>query len=91
MANNATSAQIAVAEAAPTRNPMATPQRSAKPYFAPIMSAAICGAWRAPLASLVIPSPVGSKKAARLPELHETLVPPSAERTESAALELDEL
>ena len=91
MANNATSVQIAVAQAATTRSRMATPRESAKRSCALITSAALCADSRAPSASLATPSPVGSKKAAALPDLSETLAAPDAGKPESAALELDEL
>ena len=91
MANNATSVPTAVAQAATTRSRMATPRKSAKQSCAPITSAALCADSRAPSASLATPSPVGSKKAAALPDLSETLAAPDAGKPECAALELDEL
>src|SRR4051794_15331360 len=68
---------------------MATPKKSVSKYFAPITSAAVCAGSRAPSASRVTPSPVGSKKEATLPELSETLAEPDP--AETVALELDEL
>src|SRR5215212_1201170 len=74
-----------------TRNPMATPKRSASGYYAPTTSAAACAGFPAPSASPGRPSPVGSKKEAALPELSETLAKPDPAEPASAALELDEL
>src|SRR5215210_8005084 len=88
MANNATSATIVGAPAATTRGPTATPQRNAKPSYAPTMSGAVCVDSHAPLVLPETLSPHGSKKEMSLPDLSETLVesPPP-----TLALELDEL
>src|SRR4051812_557573 len=88
MANNATSATIAGAPAAPTRSPTATPQRNAKPSCAPTTSGAVCVDSPAPSGSPETLSPRGSKKGMSLPDLSETLVE-SASTT--PALALDEL
>ena len=69
---------------------MATPKKSVSKYCVPIMSAAICAGYLVPSASRATPSPVGSKKAAALPELSETLADPDPD-PEAVALELDEL
>src|SRR2546423_11133644 len=91
MANNATSALTADAEAVMTHNPMATPKRSVSASFALTMNAAACAACLAPSASPEIQSPHGSKKEMALPELAETLIDPDPREPEATALELDEL
>jgi insertion element IS1 protein InsB len=91
MANNATSALSADAEVVTLRNPMATRLKNVSAFFAPIMSAAVCAVCPEPSASRAIPSPVGSKKEATLPELRETLVEPDPLGLAATVLELDEL
>ncbi len=77
--------------AARTHSLMATLSRHAKQSCAPIKSAAVYAACLAPSVSPGTPSPRGSKKAGRLPELSATLLAPEAAKPETAALELDEL
>jgi insertion element IS1 protein InsB len=57
----------------------------------PIKNAAVSVASRAPSASRVQPSQVGSKKVAQLPALCTTLLAPDPEDPTSTTLELDEL
>src|SRR5215207_4569286 len=90
MANNATSAPTVGAPAVRIRSRMVTRPQSASEYFALITSAVPYAASRAPSVSRATPSRVGSKKAAALPELSETLVEAAAEPAQ-AVLELDEL
>ena len=73
--------------AARTHSLMATLSRHAKQSCAPIKSAAVYAACLAPSVSPGTPSPRGSKKAGRLPELSATLLAPEAAKPETAALE----
>lgn len=91
MVNNAISALIVDAPAVIIRNPTATRLKSANASFAPITSAAVCAVCRAPSASRVTRSPVGSKKEMTLPELSETLIATDAAEPAASVLELDEL
>ncbi len=70
---------------------MATLKKSVSGSFAPIMSAAVCAASRAPLASPDKLSPLGSKKEKTLPELSETPIEPDPAEPATRVLELDEL
>jgi insertion element IS1 protein InsB len=91
MANNAISAPTAGVPAVIIRNLMATPTKSVSASCALITSAAVYAASRAPSASRVTRSPVGSKKETRLPDLKETLVEPDSAEPSQSVLELDEL
>ncbi len=79
------------AEAVITRNLMATRKKSAREYFVPITSAAVCADSPAPSASPDKPSPLGSKKEKNLPQLRETLIEPDPQEPAATVLELDEL
>ncbi len=74
-----------------TRNPMAIRPKNVSASYAPITSAAVCVDCRAPSVFRVIPSPVGSKKEATLPDLSETLITPDPADPAATVLELDEL
>jgi IS1 family transposase len=91
MANNVISALTVGVPAVTIHNPMVTRLKSVSASSAPIMSAAVCADFLAPLASRVTRSPVGSKKEETLPELRETLVEPDLSAPEATILELDEL
>jgi insertion element IS1 protein InsB len=91
MANNATSALTAAAEAVLTHNPTAILKKNVSASFALTMNAAACVVCLVPSASLAIPSPHGSKKEMTLPELRETLIAPDPHEPEATVLELDEL
>ncbi len=77
--------------AATTHNQTATRKVRAKPSCAPMMSAAICVASRAPLASPETLSPLGSKQAKKLPPRAQPLIMPDAKDPEATTLELAEL
>src|SRR2546423_15718099 len=77
--------------AATTHSPTATRKVSVKESCVPMMSAAVCEASLAPLASPETRSPVGSKKERGLPPLAQALIVPNAEDTEATTPELDEL
>src|SRR5215210_4376734 len=91
MANNAIYAQTVGDVAVITHNPMATPLNNASKFCEPITSAAASEDSLEPLACLAIPSVVGSKKQATLPDLSTTLVEPDPSNPEATTLELDEL
>ena len=91
MANNAIYAQTVGVVAVITRNRMAARLKNASKFCGPITSAAACADSLAPLACLAIPSAVGSKKQATLPDLSRTLVEPDPQDPEATTLELDEL
>ncbi len=91
MANNAISALAVDVPAVTTRNQMATPNKSVRAFFVPIMSAAVCAGCRALSASPDKLSPRGSKKETTLPELRATLIEPDPLEPAATTLELDEL
>src|SRR5947209_3697216 len=66
---------------------MATPKKNVSGYFVPTTSAVPCRGSRAPSASRVTPSPVGSKKEETLPKLSATLCEPDPLDAASTALE----
>lgn len=70
---------------------MATPKKSVRASFVPIMNAAVYAGCRAPSVSPDKPLPLGSKKETTLPELSETLIEPDPSEPEATTLELDEL
>src|SRR3954453_16560556 len=90
IASKSTSAMTAAGKAARTPAPTPTRRKDARRSLALTRSAPLSGVWRAPSGSRATPSRAGSKKAARLPPLSRTLLPPTPPPGDFV-LELDEL